>query len=166
MSESISAVFPDVVDYYLTFLYRNELMDEAELPPVHIKKEPVVNPLLSSPSGAAGAGPAGLQMPSNPLLPNVPLKRTASEAGLNTEPPQMPIIPSGGQLPQTPLAPGAAAAAAASMEPKMKVSFRHRIASIKIRAISISSPLNHNKCTNYLIWSLGLEMPEYYHEDY
>ena len=122
MSESISALFPDVVDYYLTFLYRNELMDEAELPPVHIKKEPVVNPLLSSPSGAAGAGPAGLQMPSNPLLPNVPLKRTASEAGLNTEPPQLPIIPSGGQLPQTPLAPGAAAAAAASMEPKMKVS--------------------------------------------
>ena len=120
-------MFSDVVDYYLTFLYRNELMDETELPPVHIKKEPVVNPLLSSPSGAAGA--AGLQLPSNPLLPNVPLKRTASEAGLNTEPPQMPIIPSGGQLPQTPLAPGAAAAAAASMEPKMKVSFSYHIAS-------------------------------------
>ena len=54
---------------------------------------------------------------------------TASKAGLNTEPPQMPIIPSGGQLPQTPLAPGAAAAAAASMEPKMKVSFSYHIAS-------------------------------------
>ena len=116
-------VLTDVVDYYLTFLYRNELMDESELPPVHIKKEPVVNPLLSSPAATAASGAMGLQMPTsaNPLLPSVPLKRTASEAGLNTEPPQMPIIPSGGQLPQTPLAPGAAAAAAASMEPKMKV---------------------------------------------
>ena len=121
---TISVFFlTDVVDYYLTFLYRNELMDESELPPVHIKKEPVVNPLLSSPAAAAASGVMGLQMPTsaNPLLPSVPLKRTASEAGLNTEPPQMPIIPSGGQLPQTPLAPGAAAAAAASMEPKMKV---------------------------------------------
>lgn len=98
-------------------------MVESELPPVHIKKEPVVNPLLSSSAAPAVSGAAGLQLPTsaNPLLPSVPLKRTASEAGLNTEPPQMPIIPSGGQLPQTPLAPGAAAAAAASMEPKMKV---------------------------------------------
>ena len=105
-------------------------MDESELPPVHVKKEPPANPLLASPPAAASAGAAPLQLPAsvNPLLPSVPLKRTASEAGLNTEPPQMAIIPSGGgghgahgQLPQTPLAPGAAAAAAASMEPKMKV---------------------------------------------
>ena len=78
-------------------------MVESELPPVHIKKEPVVNPLLSSSAAPAVSGAAGLQLPTsaNPLLPSVPLKRTASEAGLNTEPPQMPIIPSGGQLPQT-----------------------------------------------------------------
>ncbi len=97
----------DLMEHYLTFLYRSELMDESELPPVHIKKEkePVGNVLAAGgippnpASAAAAAAAALLQMPP---LPSHPLKRTASEAGLNTEPPQLPIIPSG-QLPLTPL---------------------------------------------------------------
>ena len=150
-------ILTDVVDYYLTFLYRNELMDESELPPVHIKKEPVLNPLLSSPASAAASGSAGLHMPTsaNPLLPSVPLKRTASEAGLNTEPPQMPIIPSGGQLPQTPLAPGAAAAAAASMEPKMKVSEGlGYMKDCRVKDI-IALPLKESNQL-YIVWQNGL----------
>ena len=55
---SATAAETEILDQYLTFLYKSELMDEADLPPVYTKKDAVV--------------------------PGLGLKRTASEAHLDS----------------------------------------------------------------------------------